>query len=358
MTAVTGAGPWPGTDPLEAQATVVGDLAEVPDGVVGLPFSVLLPARGPWADATGRAAALLADLPVELGPHGWRLADRPGHDAARAAALLRQDVDALAVAAHGWDGPWVVPVLGPLSLAASLYLARGDRAVGDEGALRELAESQAAGLGEHLAALRRALPGARPQVLLHEPLLAAVVAGVLPSFSGYARLRAVPAPVAAERVRTVADGLRAAGAEAVVVHGGAARLAVRVATTAGVDGVGVTVAGLDEAAWEGVAEVVEGGTALWAQLPPRASSQCAGPDVAGQAATLLDPWRRTGLEVARLRDVVLLDGGASTGGGAAGGTAGGAAGGAGTGGRSSADARAALAGLARAALVVAERAEG
>ena len=37
--------------------------------------------------------------------------------------------------------------------------------------------------------------------------------------------------------------------------------------------------------WEKVAEVVEGGLAFWPELPPQASSQCAGPDVAGQADT-------------------------------------------------------------------------
>ncbi|WP_129339296.1 hypothetical protein [Cellulomonas endophytica] len=346
MTAVTGAGPWPGTDVLEAQTQVAGDLAEVPSGVEGLPFSVLLPARGPLGDATGRAAALLVDLPVELGPHGLRLADRPGHDATRAAALVREDADALAVAAHGWQGPWVVPLLGPVSLAARLWLARGDRVVGDAGALRELTESFAAGVAEHLRALVRAVPGAVPRLLLHEPLLAAVTAGALPTFSGYARLRAVPGPDAAERLGTVVAAARAAGAASVAVHVGAAHGGLPVARRAGADGLGLAVAGLDPRGWDAVAESVEGGTALWAQLPPQASSQCAGPDVAGQAAALLDPWRRTGLEAVRLRDVVLVDagpGGPSAGRGA---------------GASPAEARAALAGVARAALVVAERAEG
>ncbi|MBE9940829.1 hypothetical protein G8C60_17035, partial [Cellulosimicrobium cellulans] len=74
MTAVSGLGPWPGGEGagvLEAQLTVLGDLADVPTGVRGVPFLVQLPGRGPGADATGRTAALLPGLPVELGPHGW-----------------------------------------------------------------------------------------------------------------------------------------------------------------------------------------------------------------------------------------------------------------------------------------------
>ena len=56
---------------------VVGDLVDTPSEVAGLPFTVTLAERGPWGDRVGRAAALLAELPTELGPHGWKLADRP-----------------------------------------------------------------------------------------------------------------------------------------------------------------------------------------------------------------------------------------------------------------------------------------
>jgi hypothetical protein len=306
VTAVGGTGPWPGSDPLEAQAAVLGDLTDLPDGLTGLPWTVRLADRGPYGTLAGHALGLLVDLPAELGPHGWRLADRPGGDAARLAAARRADLDALAVAAHGWEGPLVVPVAGPFTLAASVYLARGDRAVADPGAVAELAESLAAGIGEHLAAVRRSVPGARPSVLLHEPLLAQVVAGVLPSFSGYARLRSVPAPAASERLGGVVGALRAAGAEQVVLHVGSGAPAVGAARGAGADGLGIETAALDERAWESVAEAVEGGTRLWAGVPQPATSQCAGPDVRGVADAVLRGWERVGLARAGLRDVVLL----------------------------------------------------
>lgn len=336
MTAVSGTGPWPGSEPLEAQTTVLGDVAAAPSGVDGLPWAVRLPERGVLGSLAAHALGLLVELPAELGPHGWRLADRPGGDATRLAALRREDLDALAVAAHGWDGTLVVPVAGPLTLAASVYLARGDRAVADPGAVAELAESLAAGVAEHLAAIRRAVPGARPTVLLHEPLLTQVVAGVLPSFSGYARLRAVPAPVVSERLGTVVAGVRAAGAERVVLHVGAGAAAVGAARGAGADAVGLEVAGLDERRWESVAEAVEGGTALWASVPQPETSQCAGPDVRGVADAVLRGWERVGLPRTGLRDVVLL---------------------APAGPAVPAAARATLATVGRAAAVVAERAE-
>jgi hypothetical protein len=347
VTGVSGTGPWPGTEPLEAQQTVLGDVADVPDGVDGLPWTVRLTERGPYGSAAAHALGLLVDMPAELGPHGWRLADHPGRDAARLDSARRADLDALAIAAHGWDGPLVVPVAGPFTLAASVYLARGDRAVGDEGAVAELVESLGTGVGEHLAAVRRSVPGARPTVLLHEPLLAQVVAGVLPSFSGYGRLRAVPAPVVSERLARLVALLRAGGAERVVLHVGAGASAVGAVRGAGADALGVDVAGLDERWWERIAEVVESGTALWAGVPQPETSQCAGPDVRGVADAVLRGWERVGLSRPGLRDVVLLaPAGPAVPAGGAGGTV-----------VDPAAARSTLATVARAAAIVAERGE-
>jgi len=308
VTAVTGAGPWPGTDPLEAQAAVLGDLVDAPAGVEGLPFAPLLVDRGPWGEALGRSLGMLVDLPAELGVHGWRLTDHPGSDLERARAFARQDVDALAVAAHGYAGPLVVPVLGPVSLAARVDLAHGDRVLAEPSAVRDVADSLAAGLAEHLAAVARAVPGAVPRVLLHEPLLAQAVAGVVPTFSGRNQLRAIPGPVAAERIGAVVTGARSAGATAVSLHVGGGWGVLGAARAAGADAVGLEVGGLPEPAWEQVAAVVEGGTALWAQLPPASGTQCAGQDPAGHAEALVGPWRRLGLPAEALAEVVLVAG--------------------------------------------------
>ncbi|GIG40054.1 hypothetical protein [Cellulomonas phragmiteti] len=339
MTAVSGVGPWPGTDALEAATTVVGDLVDTPDEVDGWPFAVQLPARGPWGDARGTAVALLTDLPAELGPHGWKLADRPGRDLERARAFAREDLDALAVAAHGYAGGLVLPVLGPFTFAAEVYLARGDKVLSDPGALRDAVASSADGIAARVADVRRVVPGAEVRVLLREPLLAPVLAGAVPGFSGRAPLRRVPGPVVAEGFDTLADAVRAAGASAVVVHGGSAWSALAAVRASSVDGAALAVAGIGERGWEEVAGVVESGKALWAELPPQASSQCSGPDVVGQADVLLRPWRGLGLDAAGLRDVVLLAGAPPQG--------------------ATPDlARGALAGLVRAAGLVAERAEG
>lgn len=303
---VSGVGPWPGTDQLEAQTQVTGEIAETPEPAVGMPWAVRLPARGPEHTGLAAGLGLLLDLPAELGPHGWRLSDRPGHDAARLESVRREGVDALAVAAHGLSGPLLVPVCGPVTLAGSVYLARGDRAIADRGATTEIVESLGAGIAEQLAAVARVLPDAEPTVLLHEPLLAAVVAGTLPTFSGYARLRSVPAGEVAERLTRMIGLLRDGGARRVAVHLGAGADLAPVVRRAGADGIAVRVSTLDERRWEPVAQAVEDGLRLWAEVEPPRTSQCAGPDVRGVAQPLLDGWRRVGLANAGLGSLTVL----------------------------------------------------
>ena len=72
----------PGVDPMEAARIIAGEL---PD----FPHLAELPGRGPGADLTGRAAALLVDIPAEVTPRGWRIAERPGRDLRRASEGIR-----------------------------------------------------------------------------------------------------------------------------------------------------------------------------------------------------------------------------------------------------------------------------
>ncbi len=299
--------PWPGgegTDVLEAQLTVLGDLADVPTGVQGVPFLVQLPGRGPGADATGRTTALLPGLPVELGPHGWKLADHGGADLRRAEAYLREDVEALAIAGAGYAGPLAVTVTGPWTLAAEVYLARGDRVLSDRGAVHEVVEALAAGVAEHVAQVRRQVPGADVVVQVDEPLLAQVGAGVLPTFSGYSRLRAVPGPDLVDGLRPVLDAARAASASTVVHVGPACgRRAGRPRGRR---------RGRPDARRVGRAVVGDGRArgrarrAPLAALPPAKVSQCAGPALGELADLVSVPWRRIGLEPSALDDVTLL----------------------------------------------------
>ena len=84
---------------------------------------------------------------------------------------------------------------GPWTLAAGLERTRGDRAVVDPGARRDLAQSLAEGLTAHVAAVAARVPGAQVVVQLDEPSVPAVLQGGLPTVSGFGKLPAVEASV-------------------------------------------------------------------------------------------------------------------------------------------------------------------
>ncbi len=253
----TGVGSWPGTD-VRAAVLRVRDLLASHEH--GLPYLPELPGRGPGADIIGRGAGLLVDMPVDLQPSGWRFVDRPGHDAGRTAALLHEDLDVAAEAYDGYAGDLKVQVAGPWTLAASVELTRGERAVRDPGATRDLVESLAEGVRRHIADVRRLVPGARVILQLDEPSLPAVLEGSLPTASGYGRIRAVDPQVAATGIEAV---LAAHDGPTVLhcCHLGAPLPLMR-ATGAGA--LSVDLSGASPARWESVATTLEAGVGLYA----------------------------------------------------------------------------------------------
>ncbi|MGW5879261.1 methionine synthase [Nocardiopsis terrae] len=201
----TGVGSWPGEDPDEAMRTVLGELPDLPH----LPE---LPGRGAGADMIGRTAGLLVDLPVEVQPTGWRVADTPGRDLARAGSFLSYDLDALTDHAHTYEGPLKIQLAGPWTLAASIELRNGQRLVSDPGAHRDLAESHLEGALAHIAEVRRRVPGARLLVQVDEPSLPSVLLGSLPTASGLGVLPAVDRIQVEAVLRTLFAAITGAGA--------------------------------------------------------------------------------------------------------------------------------------------------
>jgi hypothetical protein len=289
----------PGTDPVATLDAVLDVLA-----AAHVPFLPELPDRGVGADMIGRGAALLVDLPVDLQPAGWRLVDRPGRDLARARAWWREDLDVLAERADGYRGPLTVTAAGPWTLAASLERPRGGAVAGDRGARRDVADSLAEGLTGVLADVARAVPGARPVLQLDEPSLPAVLAGRLPTPSGYGRLPAVDAPEVEAALAAVTARVRGAGAR-VAVHCCAPDAPVDLLARVGADVVGVDVSAdlADRAApapqrWERLAATVERGVRLaLGVLDPRAQPIGSGSSAAaaGRAQRLTRRWREAGM---------------------------------------------------------------
>ena len=267
MTLATGVGSWPGTDVGEALRTVRDLLAGLEGEVTGLAYLPELPARGPGADIIGRAAGLLVEMPVDLQPAGWRLVDRPGRDAARTRSLWQQDLDELAEAFDGYAGRLKVQVAGPWTLAASVWLTRGERAVVDEGATRDLIASLAEGLSGLLEQLGRQVPGAELVVQVDEPSLPAVLEGRLPTASGYGRLPAAPQHTALAGLQEV---LAAAGDRHTLVHCCSDHVPMATLRASGASGISVDTSLLTPRGWEGVAVAVEEGLTLYAGCRPDA----------------------------------------------------------------------------------------
>ena len=291
VASATGAGSVPGTDPVEASRLVFGEL---PD----LPHLAELPARGPGADLTGRAAAMLVDLPVELTAAGWRFAARPGRDLGRARGLLSADLDALAEVADGYRGPLKIQACGPWTLAATIELIRSQNpALADPGAVADLTASLAEGLAAHVAEVRARVPGARLVVQLDEPGLPAVIAGDVPTASGLNRLPIPEASDLESRLGSVISAVRAF----TVVHCCAASVPFGMIMGAGADGAGCDLSKLARAEEDGLAEAVEAGLGILAGVIPAAGTAAAPePPPAGEAARVVTGlWGRMGWPAAR-----------------------------------------------------------
>ncbi|MTE21129.1 methionine synthase [Streptomyces sp. TRM43335] len=284
--AATGVGSMPGTDVREAVRTVTGSLER-------FPYLPELPARGPGADMVGRTAGMLVELPVHLEPSGWRVADAPGHDMRRARSWLGEDLDALEEFTQGYSGALKVSVTGPWTMAASLERRGGEAMLGDAGACRYLTESLAEGLREHLAEVRRRVPGATVVLQLDEPSLPAVLTGRVPTASGYRTHRAVDRGVVEQALRQV---VAAAGQDPVVAHCCAPGVPVGLLRRSGVAGISLDLSLLTERDDEAVGEAVEGGTALFAGIVPAADAGSSGlSDPGGSVMGVRTLWRRLGL---------------------------------------------------------------
>jgi methionine synthase II (cobalamin-independent) len=270
---------------------VVGELP----GFAHLPE---LPDRGPGADLIGRSAALLVDLAFDLTPAGWRLVPRPGVDQRRAREFLERDLDALYEVAGGYDGPLKLQAAGPWTLAAGLERTRGDRAVVDPGARRDLAQSLAEGLVAHVAAVSARVPGATVLVQLDEPSLPAVLQGGLPSVSGFGKLAAVESTVVEQELADLVRRL----AVPVVLHCCASRMPMDLFRAAGAAGLSFDLGLVQDL--DAVGTAVEAGTHLFPGVVPGTDILLPAPRAT--ASRVQAWWREMGFAAEQLPAAVTL----------------------------------------------------
>jgi methionine synthase II (cobalamin-independent) len=251
----TGIGSLPGESFPEAARIVLGELPDLPH----LPE---VPGRGIGADMIGRALAVVDGMDADLQPAGWRLtgsSGSPGVDQRRARSLLAQDLDVMEELAQGYHGPFKVQLTGPWTLAASVERPRGDRLLADHGARRELAQALAEGVRTHVRDVRRRLHGVtRLIVQLDEPGLAAVLAGRVPTASGYGRHRSVDLPEASQALAWVLGAIEEEGGEP-WVHSCAADTPLDLLRGAGARGLAVDLDQLSARDHDQLAEALEAG---------------------------------------------------------------------------------------------------
>lgn len=205
----TGIGSMPGLS-IRSALTVVTDL--VPD----LIFLPELPQRGPGGDMIGRTFGLLnavdRSLGVETHPSGWRFASGDSSVMRRASSWLGEDIDALEDCAASHGGWIKIQLAGPVTLAASVEFAYGERMISDTMAVRDLGQALAAGVESLLAQLRRRIPRAQWVVQIDEPWLGGSLAGGVPTRSGLNMLKPLDAQSATEVLGGVSGAVRAANA--------------------------------------------------------------------------------------------------------------------------------------------------
>lgn len=289
----TGVGSLPGGDAREAARTVTGSFEE-------FPYLAELPARGPGSDMIGRSLGLLVDMYAHVEPSGWRISDRPGRDSKRARSWLGEDLDALEEFTQGYQGRLKVQAVGPWTLASALELHGGEAVLQDPGACRDLAGSLAEGVREHLADVRKRIPGAEIVLQYDEPSLTAVLLGRVRSASGYRTYRAVDRQVVEGTLRelfAVHDG-------EVIVHSCAPEVPFGLLRRAGVSGVSFDFSLLTEREDDAIGEAVEAGTKLFAGVVPGTDGPLSDPG--GSVMGVRKLWRRLGLTPGTLAESVVV----------------------------------------------------
>jgi methionine synthase II (cobalamin-independent) len=293
----TGVGSMPGEDFEGAVSLVVGDLPDL----IYLPE---LPQRGPEAAMNGRGIALLVGLGAETQTGSWRLTAAPGADQRRARAFLARDLDGWQREAGIHQGPAKVQVVGPWTLAASTELPGGDKVVGDFGARRDLAQSLAEGVRNHVLDVRGRLPDQTLIVQIDEPALPAILGGRVPTGSGLHHHRSVDAAIASQGLEWVLAAISTQGATA-VVHCCGGDLPIGVLRSAGAIAISFDLSLVRADQLDGFAEAVQDGVGMLVGVVPAVE-----PDVSVSDADLTRQverwWQSMGFAAKELSDHCLI----------------------------------------------------
>lgn len=294
----TGLGEWDGTDILDASTRIRGEL-----GSPHLPYLPELTERGYAATRLARTISCLEGLEADGASFGWRIVSGRAVESERARALFSSDINALAdvvgkesSAGHSFK----VQFCGPLTLASSLYLPNGERAISDKGATRDIRDALIAGISSWIELLKEAVPGEQVICQFSEPLAAAALQGKLLTASKFRTLAPVEPHVLDESVEMLKSELSALQVK-IAISDLAREYHSKV--TASADAIAINTAEFAEHDWEDVARVVESGTEVWlgAADPQRYVP------VADAAQKIWRAWRNVGLLASSLASMNLTE---------------------------------------------------
>ena len=341
----SGLGDFPGDDLGEAMSRVEGEL-----GSPHLPFLPHLSALGWKSTPLARTLAMCEGLAFDGASFGWRMVHSGGRGARESALAqdrLFSDINLLAdrvgaqkkrftFGVEGGAAVYKIQLVGPLTLAASIYLPGGERAISDAGASRDLLESFLEGLERWAESLREALPA--PQALiavqLDESEFQRLMEGAIPTVSGFRSLSALQPHYYQQVYRRVAERFAELNLQLILDVDGTAlkpvqelklltqsrpaldALALLKAMQvedaapcalllhpdrARLKGAGMLQVPLlsDPHSWEPVAQLLEARAQLW--LPVVTSAR-----VPDQVRRLYSLWREVGLELTQLNAVGLM----------------------------------------------------
>ena len=242
-------------DPLRATQV----LNEVFGGLDGGPHVLPLP-ESPGDTAWERTITHLADLPVDLTVHGWRLTGsraKSGLAMRRAARGLNDLIQRTADDAQDAPlGKRLVTVMGPATVMRRLALPSGEPVASDRGARIDIAQAWCEGIAELVPAVA-SLPGAQPVVRIIDPDVELAFAGKWRSSSGYRTLPPLDQQWWQSLIADAVEGLSAESAAPTVwvpeaVRGRRTAVAKAVAKSEANAAVGFEVA-----AWPGTAHDAE-----------------------------------------------------------------------------------------------------
>ena len=338
----SGRGDFPGDDLSEAMSRVEGEL-----GAPHLPFLPHLPALGWRSTPLARTLAVCEGLAFDGASFGWRMVHSGGRGARESALAqdrLLSDINLLAdrVGAQkkrfgsGQTPVYKIQLVGPLTLAASIYLPGGERVISDAGASRDLLESFLEGLERWVESLREALqaPQALIAVQLDESEFQRLLEGSIPTVSGFRSLSALQPHYYQQVYRRVAERFAELNLQLILDVDGTALKPVQelklltqprpaldaVALLKAMQVEGAAACALllhpdrarlkgpgmlqvpplsDPRSWEPVAQLLEAQAQLW--LPVVTSAR-----VPDQVRRLYSLWREVGLEPMQLSAVGLM----------------------------------------------------